>query len=111
MSAVSKGLKNPTKDSYFILGVNKLIKSNFKDSHLFMVVPNLKKYRVSEDPYIFGQKMGKIPEVAEIYVSSNYLCDVSENMKPDEVLGLIQYKLIEKLKVKNSNGSLHTSTK
>jgi hypothetical protein len=111
MSVLSKGLNNPANSSMFIKGLNKLIRYNFKDSKLFSVVSNLKKYRVREDPFVFGQKIGKVPEFADIYLNNEYLCEVREDMRPEEVLAVIQYHLLEKLKVKNTNGKLDLSSK
>lgn len=56
---------------------------------------NFKRNKIN-DPFLAGlkdQMQGRAPKIAEIYFRGKYLCDVSEAMKPDEVIKLITERL------------------
>jgi hypothetical protein len=91
-------LKPRQNPSDFEKGVIRIIKSNFRDWGLFGVESNIRKYKPSEDRFVFGQTSGQIPEFADIYCKGKYVCEVNARMRPDEVLAMIQYSLIQTLK-------------
>ena len=85
-------------------GIYTLLQREFQNYNEFSVMSNLKKYKPSEDAFIFGQKIGKIPELCEVYLRGDYVCEVSIFDSPSQALTKIQDGMIEmvqeKLKVK-----------
>lgn len=87
-------------DSYFEKGVRLLILNNFGYGNHFKIVREAKIYRPSRSKYIQNQLSGKLPEVCEIWFDGKYLCDVSEDMKPDYAIAMINVALINRLSTK-----------
>lgn len=82
------------------LGLGTLIKQNFQNWMEFNVISNIKMYKPNADEFIYGQKLGNIPEICEVYLNGEYLCDVTINDTPSEALTKIQDGIIEVLRVK-----------
>lgn len=91
-------LKPRQNKSDFEKGVIHVITSNFREWGQFGVESNIRKYKPSEDRFVFGQTSGQIPEFADIYFRGKYVCEVNAKMRPDEVLAMIEFSLIQTLK-------------
>jgi hypothetical protein len=91
---ILKSMTPVYSQSYFLRGVKKLIRDNFKENGRFRIDSYRNKYRPRYDPEIFGMKHGTVSEVADIYFNNEYLCEVNEKMKPNEALAQIEYNLL-----------------
>lgn len=89
--------KKPLTDHFTILekGIYTLISREFQNYTDFRVISNLKKYKPGEDPFIFGQKIGKIPELCEVYMKGEYICEISIFDTPAQALTKIHDGMIE----------------
>lgn len=76
-------------------GLMMLFQRNFKDYADFRAVSNLKMYKPSMDPSIFAQKIGKTPEICEVYWKNEYVCDVSIFDSPADAVTKINDGMIE----------------
>jgi hypothetical protein len=80
------------------LGLMALIKHNFQNFKEFYVISDLKKYKPSMDASIYAEKIGKLPEVCEIYLKGEYICSVNIMDRPEQALVKINDGLIDKIK-------------
>jgi len=88
----------PLKDvSQFEKAVLNLIKTNFADHEKFKVFEERKLYNPMYSEYIWKQNKGLIPYVCEVYFDGDYVCDVSSNETPPDVVEKIQNGLVKLL--------------
>ena len=73
---------DPSRKSALEEGLKLLIKSNFSHPEKWFVYSNLKKYKPSESIDIWGQKLGELPEICEVYCNSEWVCDVAMSDTP-----------------------------
>lgn len=85
-----------TEDSFFERGLRLLIQRNFGFSDKWKVIREAKIYRPSKSQTIRNQLGGREPEICEVRFDNNYICDISEAMKPDEALATIQFNMIQR---------------
>jgi len=97
--------KKPVTGTWTILelGVRKVIASNFKDFNDFYVISNIKKYKPSMDESIYNQKIGKEPELCEVYWKGNFVTDISIFDSPKQALIKINDGMIEFITKKKGN--------
>ncbi len=74
-----------------------LFRRNFQNWFDFTAVSNIRMYRPNADEFIYDQKIGKIPEICEVYMRGEYICDVTMNDTPAQALTKINDGLIEKI--------------
>ena len=84
------------EDLDFEKAVRNLIRMKFGSGAFpsWRVVPEYKKYRYDKSKEVRDQLAEREPKVCEIYLNDKWLCDVSEKMRPDEVVALISFKMI-----------------
>lgn len=106
MSELSKKTRNisivsdmkpmdPDRKSVLEEGLKLLIARNFNHPDKWFVYSNLKKYKPSMSVDIYGQKIGALPEICEVYCNGEYVCDVSMTDTPAIALLRIKKGLAE----------------
>lgn len=81
-------------------GLLLMIGQNFKDAKNWQVVSDLRRYKPSMDPFVYGQKIGRIPEVCEIYWNGEFVCTVSLLDRPATALIKLNDGMIDLIKKK-----------
>lgn len=85
--------------SEFELGLIGMIKMKFKDSHLFGVASEARKYNAATSRSSFLQNNGLAPEICEVYFDGKYLCDIPATMSPKDAMLQIENAITAKIKV------------
>lgn len=88
---------DPDRKSYLEEGLKLLISQHFNHPEKWFVLSELKKYKPSMSVDIYGQKIGKLPEVCEVYCGGEWVCDVSALDAPPIALLRIKKGLAEVL--------------
>lgn len=86
---------DPGRKSVLEEGLKALIQHNFNHPEKWFVYSNLKKYKPSMSVDIYGQKIGKLPEICEVYCNGEFVCEVNTLNSPKEALLMIQKGLAD----------------
>src|SRR3990172_6383517 len=92
---------NPVIEGRFERHVKDLLSRAFI-SPGFFACSEVGKFRPGEDETIWQQKMGERAEVVEVYYKGEWICDVTSNMKNEEIIRrvwrLLEFNKAEKIR-------------
>ena len=83
---MSNAKKEPTM---FEKALNGYFKKIFPQYHDLFRIVTMKRSLSKDSDLIWAMNKKKIPEICDIYFQDEYICEVNEAMKPDEVEALI----------------------
>lgn len=88
---------DPDRKSVLEEGIKTLLSQHFSHPEKWFVLSELKKYKPSMSVDIYGQKIGRLAEVCEVYCGGEWVCDVSMTDTPSVALLRIKKGLAEVL--------------
>lgn len=95
MPSLVHDMKPETRDTTLEIGLRKLLSDNFSNEKEWFVYSNLRKFKPSMSVDIYGQKIGKLPEICEVYWKGEMIAEISIFDTPDKALVKIQDGMIE----------------